>query len=477
VKYAISCGHQLTAQAAEQVLRAGGNTLDAVIAAFACSWVVEPCMSGPGGGGFAVVKQGSQFFALDFFTQTPKQKKSTADIDFKSVRVDFGATTEVFHYGMGSIAVPGAIDGVFSLHKMGARLPMRELFEPAIRHASQGHGLSPFQRYDMELLQEIIKSSKQGRSLFFENNKLKDAGDEIRLPALADFLDYLGREGRNAFYEGEVAHRISEACLSNGGHLTLEDLENYSTSIGKANHYAKDGLSIYSSGLPSVGSKILNAIVHHSDFSIGQDREKSLMESMATVHGMKSNWFEPGWNIKEGGTSHISIIDSNGDAASLSMSLGEGSGYFVDGTDIHLNNMLGEAALLPGGWHSWTPNSRLKSMMTPVLALDPSHEMMIATGSGGASRIPFMISQVLMNLHSSEMNLHQSVEAPRVHWDGIHWQAEPGFKVPHMFTQQSWNHWPRKNLYFGGVHTATTSNGAYDACGDDRREGATLFSN
>jgi gamma-glutamyltranspeptidase / glutathione hydrolase len=477
VKYAISCGHELTAQAAEQVLKAGGNALDAAVAAFACSWVVEPCMSGPGGGGFAVVKLDSQYYALDFFTQTPIQKKSVRDIDFRSIEVDFGGTTEVFHFGFGSIAVPGAIDGVYALHKMGARLPMQELLKPAIECASLGHILVPFQQYDMELLHDILRSSDRGRALFFKNDHLKTSGDELRMPALADFLEYLGREGREAFYEGEVANKIAESCSLNGGHLTTADLIGYSTSIRKANHFAKDGLTIISTGLPSVGSKILNSIIHHTRIPGNDNLELVLLEAMTIVHGMKSNWFKPGWNIKEGGTSHINIIDGNGDAVSLSMSLGEGSGYFVDGTDIHMNNMLGEAALLPGGWHSWIPDSRLKSMMTPALAFDPSRDLMIATGSGGASRIPFMIAQVLMNLHFSEMNLQQAVEAPRVHWDGSHWQAEPGYKVPVTFLQRLWHHWPKKNLYFGGVHTSAILRGHYVACGDDRREGASTFSN
>ncbi len=475
MNYAISCGHHLTADAAREVLLAGGNALDAAIAAFASSWVVEPCMSGPGGGGFAVVKQGTQIYSLDFFTQTPRKKRNVDDIDFRQVNVDFGGTTEIFHFGHGSIAVPGAIDGVFSLHKMGARLPMSELLEVAIRHASEGHKLVPFQQYDMQLLHDILRSSDRGRELFFIDGRLKVAGEDMRMPAMADFLDHLGREGRDAFYKGEVAGKISESCRLNGGHLTDWDLNNYKTCIQKAKLFTKDSITVVSNGLPSVGSKILNAIIHHADTSAEKSVEASVIDAMTIVHRMKSRWFEPGWSIKEGGTSHISIIDGNGDAVSLSMSLGEGSGFFVEGTDIHMNNMLGEAALLPGGWHSWLPDSRLKSMMTPALALDPSRDMIVALGSGGAARIPFMIAQVLMNLHCSEMSLQQSVEAPRVHWDGSHWQAEPGYYVPQNSTKEMWNHWTEKNLYFGGVHASAISKGNFVARSDDRREGAALF--
>jgi gamma-glutamyltranspeptidase/glutathione hydrolase len=475
VNYAISCGHDLTAQAAEDVLKAGGNALDAAIAAFASSWVVEPCMSGPGGGGFAVIKRGSHFFALDFFTQTPEQKRIASDIDFRKVNVDFGATTEVFHYGLGSIAVPGAIDGLFALHEMGARMPMGELLKTAIDYAKEGHTLVPFQRYNMELLQDIIGSSSRGQQLFFEHETLKNSGDELMMPYLADFLDFLGLEGPDAFYQGEVANKISQACEQNGGHLTSADLKKYHTSIYKAKHCTKDGLDVITTGLPSVGSKILNAIIYHTDVQSRRGVEKSLIEAMTVVHKMKTQWFEPGWNIKEGGTSHISVIDGKGDAVSLSMSLGEGSGYFVEGTDIHMNNMLGEAALLPAGWHSWIPDTRLKSMMTPAIALDPGRDLIIALGSGGAARIPFMTAQVLMNLHCTPMSMQQSVDAARAHWDGKHWQAEPGYNIPEDMRGELWNQWAEKNLYFGGVHAAAISKGNYVARSDDRRSGSAIF--
>ena len=180
--YAIACGHELTANAAEEVLRMGGNALDAAIAAFAMSWVVEPCMSGPGGGGFAMVLHDDQMFALDFFTQTPKHKLPAHEIDFPAVEVDFGGTTEIFHYGAGSIAIPGAIDGLFALHRLGARLPMPDLVAQAVEVATAGHALVPFQRLDMWLLRDILGSRKRGRELFFDSEgKVKQVGSTIEM--------------------------------------------------------------------------------------------------------------------------------------------------------------------------------------------------------------------------------------------------------------------------------------------------------
>ena len=475
--YAISCGHELTTEAAETVLKAGGNVFDAIVAAFAASWVVEPCMSGPGGGGFAVILHEGQTTALDFFTKTPGRKRSPDEIDFRPVTVNFGGTTEVFHYGLGSVAVPGAVDGLFTLYDMGARMPLTELMQPAIRYASEGHDLVPFQRYDMELLREIIFSAERGRELFFKDDQLHEPGDLIRLPNLADFLDHLSREGREAFYKGEISKRIEDDSLTSGGHLLRSDLEQYHSKRSKGNTFAFDSLQITTPGGLSVGSKILEAIVRRTVASKKQDHLGQIMEGMLQVHGLKAHWFDPNWNVKQGGTSHMNVIDGSGNAVSLSMSLGEGSGYFIEGTDIQMNNMLGEAALLPSGWHSWTPDVRLQSMMTPVVAFDPVKEATLAMGSGGASRIPFAIAQVIDNYMRRSMATEDAVNAPRVHWNGELWQAEPGVIRPSYLADDQWNAWPHQSLYFGGVHVSESNDGTFEAVGDGRRDGISSVSN
>ena len=477
--YAIACGHQLTAEAARDALLEGGNALDAAIAAFATSWVVEPCMSGPGGGGFAVIRFEGQNYALDFFTQTPRTKRPADETDFRPIEVDFGGTTEVFHCGYGSIATPGAIDGLYTLHRMGARLPMKRLLEPAIEYAANGHRLVAFQRYDMYLLRDILKSSERGRELFFGSGQLIETGDTVRLPGLADYLDYLAREGRDAFYRGEIARQIAEASSSQGGHLTIDDLAHYHTHVTKGSQFASGQFQVLTQGIPSIGSKILEGILHHAPRTTDSraDYEAAIRHGMSVVHKMKERWFDPDWDIKQGGTSHLNVIDGQGNGVSLSMSLGEGSSCFVKGTDIHLNNMLGEAALLPEGWHSWTPNIRLRSMMTPTIAYSTELGSMIALGSGGASRIPFAIGQVMLRYGHNHRDVEQAIHAPRIHWDGSRWQAEPGYTQPADIQENEWNQWNEFNLYFGGVHTAEWNHGHFRSLGDKRRDGHALYAN
>ena len=145
MSYAISGGHQKTIEAAEIILQQGGNAVDAAIAAYLVSFISEPCMASLGAGGFAMINDTKEVKLVDFFCQTPLSKKSEPEQEFFPVVVDFGNTKEAFHVGKGSIAVPGAIAGIYKMHEVWGRLPMTELIEPALKWANQGIKLDKFQ--------------------------------------------------------------------------------------------------------------------------------------------------------------------------------------------------------------------------------------------------------------------------------------------------------------------------------------------
>ncbi|MDX1477509.1 MAG: gamma-glutamyltransferase [Saprospiraceae bacterium] len=479
MRYAISCGHQLTAWAAEEALRAGGNALDGAIAAFAMSWVTEPCMSGPGGGGFALVHHEGRMRAMDFFTQTPINKRPVEEIEFVPVEVDFGGARDVFHIGHGSAAVPGAVHGIFTLHQMGARMPMTDLFAPAIQVAREGHPIGPFQHHDFVLLQDIVRYAVKGRELYFDGDTLKPVGAQIFVPQLADFMEHLAREGADAFYRGEVAVRIAEACAQRGGHLIPEDLAAYRTKVGRARLFTGQQYHIHTANQPSVGGKLLIAILEASARHLAEGREanEAMARAIRDVYDLRDQWFTPGEHIKLGGTSHLNVIDHQQNVVSLSMSIGEGSGFFVEGTEIHMNNMLGEANLLPDGLHTWRPATRLKSMMAPSICTATGSDRLIALGSGGSWRIPFMIAQVLNRILHHRQELSASIAAPRMQLDHDVWQVEPGHARPSHIDAKNWNEWEEQNLYFGGVHTAMFYQNQYQAVGDDRRYGVAAVNN
>ncbi|MGL5193354.1 MAG: gamma-glutamyltransferase, partial [Chroococcales cyanobacterium] len=181
-----------------------------------------------------------------------------------------------------------------------------------------------------------------------------------------------------------------------------------------------------------------------------------------------------------GSTTHISIMDREGNAASVTSSNGEGSGYIIPGTGIMVNNMLGEADLNPNGFHQWPENRRLSSMMAPTMVLKENRPEVVL-GSGGSNRIRTAILQVICNVVDFKMDLATAIESPRVHWENGVFHLEPGFETEeaeYLSNQmpkqtQEVRKWAEKNMFFGGVNGVRMRvDGEIEAAGDPRRNGA-----
>lgn len=488
--FAISTGHELTTETAYEILKAGGNAVDAAIAAFMVAWVAEPCMASGGAGAFAnVYAHDGRAWLYDFFAQTPSSKQTAGKVDFFPVEVDFGDTTEEFHIGKGSNGVPGSIAGIFAMHEHLGSMPMKDLVQPAIQAAKEGVVINNFQDYDIKLLAPILKHANECKDAFFPNGELISKGQTLRLPELADFLDYMSREGADAFYKGEIAAKIEADHQNGGGFLTRADLENYKVIIRKPLSYSYKGKTILTNPFPSIGGSIIVLLLDYlADgiehplgeqhlmrwYSAMKDLRDAGMSLSALAQQLKKVLQVPkNYSNKHGSTSHLNVVDAKGNAVSLSMTIGEGSGYFVPGTGIHLNNMLGESALLPNGFHSWYPNTRLSSMMAPTIVLDEKKQVEIVLGSGGASRIPSAIAQVLNYLIDYELSLEDAVNYPRVHLGHGIFNVEHGFSssLQHGDFPDQKLFWNSKSLFFGGVHTICRKGNTYQAVGDDRRDG------
>ena len=155
-------GHKETSRAARILLEEGGNAFDAVLGAMCAACVSEPMLASLGGGGFLLAQTGaghSQVF--DFFAQTPSLSKG--DLDFYPILVDFGTVTQEFHIGMGSIAIPGVVAGLFSIHEQYCRLPLKKIIEPAVYLAREGLRINKLQAYINEILRPIIDASPEER--------------------------------------------------------------------------------------------------------------------------------------------------------------------------------------------------------------------------------------------------------------------------------------------------------------------------
>ena len=171
------------------------------------------------------------------------------------------------------------------------------------------------------------------------------------------------------------------------------------------------------------------------------------------------------------GTTHVSVADDEGNIAAMTTSNGEGSGDLVPGTGIQLNNMLGEDDLHPGGFHAAPPGVRVSSMMSPTVVFGPDGRPGLVLGSGGSKRIRTAILQVICAVVDGGLDVGTAVNAPRLHWDTDHVEAEPGWDptlIDALAARWPVNVWPELDMYFGGVH-AVSSTGA---SGDPRRDGS-----
>lgn len=475
----------MTVSAADDILRAGGNAVDAAVAAFFMSWVAEPCMSSGGGGAFAQVyaARRQETVLYDFFCQTPRKKRAVSEADFYSVTVDFGDTTEDFHIGKGSTGVPGAVAGAFALHTDFGSLPLSEIIQPAVAAAKNGVTVVPFQQHDFALLEPILATEAQGRKLFFRNEKLVQTGDTMYMPAFADFLEVLASEGKDLFYRGEIAQSIAEDYRSKGGFLTLADFENYEVLRKKPQRFAYRDYDISTNAAPAYGGLLLRKALQlleketlpHDLFSAAHF---AILEKVFTevekysrnperLFGENRNIISPS---RHGNTTHFSIVDKDGNAVALTASNGEGCGYFIENTDIQLNNMLGEAALLPAGFHSWQTDVRLPSMMSPTLVFDKMKKLCVVTGSSGAGRIVPAIAQSLHYILDGKMSVAEAVNAPRMHVAHGKTNAEPDWK--NLRKNERLVRWKESSLFFGGVNAVTTFGGDLRAEADGRRDGA-----
>ena len=432
---AIAAGHPLTAAAGAVVLEAGGNAVDACVAAAFTSWVCESMLTGPGGGGFMLVHRGGETVVFDAFVAVPRA--GAAETELLAIAVDFdGDTQQVFHTGPGAAGVPGTALGLEAAHRRFGSLPWAELAAPAAALARAGVELTPAQGYLHRILDGLLRHSPEGDAMY--GGRVLQAGERFRLPDLADTIDGIAAKGARVLYEGDLLP------------FRREDLESYAVIEREPVAGAFRGCEFRSNPPPSSGGRLI---------ALGLE---SLGDDLDIVHAMEV--MEAARVPAAGGTTHISVVDARGDAASLSCSLGSGSGVVVPGTGIHLNNMLGEADLKG----SARPGERLTSMMAPSVVLQDGRPRLVI-GSAGSERLRGAILQVVANVIGRGMGVEDAVDAPRLHLDGGIVHVEPGIEL----AREDVVRFGRRNLYFGGVSAVEVrADGELAAAGDPRRGGA-----
>ena len=491
---AVACGHPVTAAAAAEVLRDGGNAFDAVIAAQCAACVCEPVLASLAGGGFLLAhRAGSEPMVYDFFVQTPLAKQTPEALDFYGVEVDFGGVTQEFHIGVGAAGTPGFVRGLFDIHADLCRLPVARLMQPAIDAARTGVRMTALQAYILETVAPICCANEDVRGVYAEGGQHPlGEGDILRQPELADSFEALGTEGADLCYRGELAARLVELCRA-GGQIRSEDLASYRTIRRKPLSLRYRGARIATNPLPSTGGVLVAltlGLLEDTEPENETQRLANLADAMrltnqARLESGTAAPFDPelvaryrremhGRAQSRRGTTHISVADSEGNLAAMTVSNGEGCGRLIPGTGIVLNNMLGEEDINPGGFHAWTPGTRLASMMAPTLVESPGQHL--ALGSGGSNRIRSAVVQSIDHLVRPGLSPEAAVAAPRLHVEGERLSLEGGFSPETVAVLEGAfddiEHWGRANLFFGGVHVAGERDGRFIAAGDPRRGGS-----
>ena len=515
-KGAVACGHPATAAAAREILEAGGNAFDAALAAFCAATVAEPVLCSLGGGGFLMAQPAAGEARLyDFFVQTPRRRRPVEELDFYPILADFGTATQEFHIGLGAMGTPGAIEGLFAVHRDLASLPMTRLAAPAVRLARDGLVLREIDAYVFRVVGPVLLAEAESRAIFTgADGELLGAGEVHRQPDLADSLEALAHEGTALFTEGELAQRLIAACREAGGQLGAEDLSAYRVARRRPLERNYRGARILTNPPPSSGGILvafaLALLAEHDLGALGFGTpehmalltrvmastnrarvESRLHEALseAEEESAAGHLLDPrllasyarevaGLPQSARGTTHISVLDSAGNLAALSLSNGEGCGTVLPGSGIMLNNMLGEEDLNPQGFHAWPENSRISSMMAPSIATHPDGSV-AALGTGGSNRIRTSILQVLCNMIDFDLDANQAVSAPRLHFESGLANLEQDFaaetRAAVAAVAEEIMDWPRHSFFYGGVHTVMrAADGRVTAAGDPRREGAGL---
>jgi gamma-glutamyltranspeptidase / glutathione hydrolase len=373
--------------------------------------------------------------------------------------------------------------------------------------------LTEYQAYLLEVVAPIYDITDDVREIFCCEPEgggdhtcgvcLRKTGDRISNPGLADTLELLAREGDHFFYEGGLARSIVEMCIGGGGHITLDDLKGYRLEKRRPIERRYRDATIAINPPPSAGGILIAfalEVLGRLDMSALEpgsvEHARALIAAMNATNRVRAEVMDdsaPSMELlseelvaryaaevlpapeSHRGTTHVSVIDAEGNAASATVSNGEGCGHLVPGCGFMLNNMLGEEDLVGTTFGEWATNQRMSSMMAPT-AIRWDDGRYAVLGSGGSNRIRTALLQVISFLVDHRFAPDAAIDAPRLHLEGDHldFEAVLPTSTQESLAREYGDHtvWPDRNMFFGGVHAAfRAADGALLGAGDPRRAG------
>jgi gamma-glutamyltranspeptidase/glutathione hydrolase len=501
MKGVVAAGHPLTAEAGANVLRAGGNAVDAAVAAVLMSFVCEAPLTGPGAGGFMVVHTPGESHVLDFFVAAPGLGLDAREpAELVPIDVKFSEDAiQRFNIGPASCGAYGTTLGLTETLRRFGTVSLGDLTAAPARAAREGVEVVPMQAFLYTVLEPIVTSTPESAALYAPEGRLLQEGDTFRAAELGDLLDRLGAEGPAFLYTGDVAHAVSDWVLEHDGMLSRDDLASYEVIERSPARVTYRGREVLTNPPPSSGGiliadalGILERLDEPHDAyviaevieSTNRARDEDFLQGLATEGFLEQFLAKQALDTvatevrsRLGNTTHISVMDAEGSCAAVTCSNGSCSGVVVPATGVHLNNMLGEQDLNPFGFHRHAPGARVPSMMAPTVVLRDG-EPEIAIGSAGSNRIRSAILQTALGIADHGLPAQDAVSAPRLHVEEGQVDAEPGVDRAALdrleeagFTVRRWS---ELNLFFGGVQAVARNpdTGELTGGGDPRRGGA-----
>jgi gamma-glutamyltranspeptidase / glutathione hydrolase len=468
---AVASGHPLASEAGAAMLRHGGNAVDAAVATAFALAVVEPQSSGIGGGGFALVylAREKKVQVIDFREVAPAAATAQMYVQDGKAREDLARA------GPLSVAVPGAVRGYVELLKRFGKRPLLEVVGPAIEFA--GRGFRAYRAFvnAAEYQRDCLAADPEASRIFLRRGRdgqlhAPAPGDRLIQPDLARTLKAIALRGADAFYKGDIARRIATTVQSGGGILAEQDLAGYKVREREPLEGTYRGYRLVSMPPPSSGGMILigllNVLEREDPAAGGYKPEPYLhvmVEAEKRLFAHREGWGDPDFNpgmaeiarkivskdfaralrdsigdrattaeqvvsAQEGAhTTHISVMDAQGNAVGLTTTVNEpfGSCVVAQGTGVLLNDEMDDFAVAPGVMNAFDvrggaenapgPGKVPLSSIAPTLVFTPGGALRLVIGSAGGSTIPTTIAQAIIQVIDYRMPIDRALAAPRIH--------------------------------------------------------------
>lgn len=466
----VATSHTLATEVALDVLKRGGNAVDAAVTAGFALAVTQPRSGNIGGGGFLLYAPGDGTTpeAIDYRETAPAAATETMFQDQSGEVVN--ERSRFSHLAAG---VPGTVAGLALALERHGTLSLKQALAPAIHLARDGFVVPHRFTEGLEQAKDRLQRWPATKRTFYrEDGSAPQPGEIFRQPELADTLQRIADEGVKGFYQGTTAELIVNEMQRNDGLITLDDLKNYQPAVRQPVHGRYRGYDIYSMSPPSSGGthivQILNILEGYPIGDMGHNAADTIhlmAEAMKLAYADRSHYLgdtdyvevplkgltskdyandlrktirmerarpstdiqhgkPPGWESPE--TTHFSVVDQWGNAVSntYTINFSYGSGITVAGAGFLLNNEMDDFSAKPGTANAYgliggdankiEPGKRMLSSMSPTIVRKDGDNFLV-TGSPGGSRIITTTLQVVMNVIDHNMNIQTAVNAPRIH--------------------------------------------------------------